>query len=66
MYCLNVGCADCVGDGQHLLPFFMLGDELVAVGAILYEFERVLTGSLRVQGFACCFESFRRVVLKKG
>ena len=34
MYCLHVGGADGVGDGQHLLLFVMLGDEFVAVGAI--------------------------------
>lgn len=35
MYCLNVGCKDGVGDGQHLLPFVMLGDEVVEVGSIV-------------------------------
>lgn len=48
--CLPVGCADGVGDGQHLLPSVMLGDEVSAVRGILYHLERVLTGSLLVGG----------------
>lgn len=59
VYCLKVGCDD-VGDGQHLLPFVMLGDEAVAVGAMLYHFERVSTGSLRVEG-SRVFVTFRMV-----
>ena len=35
MYCLNVGCKDGVGDGQHLLPFVMLGDEVIEAGSII-------------------------------
>ena len=50
LYCLLVGCTDDVGDGQHLLLSVMLGDEVVAVGAILDHLERVFTGSLRMGG----------------
>lgn len=60
MYCLDVDWADGVGDGQHLLPFVMLGDEVVAVGAMLYDLERVFTGSLRV-GAPRVFVTFRIV-----
>ena len=35
MGCLRVGWVDGVGDGQHLFPFVMPGDECVAVGVIL-------------------------------
>lgn len=67
MYWLHVGCADGVGDGQHLLPFVKLGEEVVVVGGILDHLERLFTGSLRVgvQGFSYRFEWFRRMMLKK-
>ncbi len=61
MYCLYVGCADGVGDGQHLLLFVMLGDEVVAVGAMLINLERVFTGSLRVGRGGRVVVSFRIV-----
>ena len=54
MDCLDVGCADGIGDGQHLFPFVTPGDEVVAVGVILF------TGSLRV-GALRVFVSFRIV-----
>lgn len=41
IYCLQVGCTDGAGDGQHLFPFVKLGDEVVAVGAMLYDLERI-------------------------
>ena len=50
MYCLHIGGADGVEDGQHLLLFVMLGDEFVAVGAILDHTRRGSTGSLAVGG----------------
>ena len=37
MYCLRVGCADGVGDGQHLFPIVEFGEEDIparAIGAI--------------------------------
>lgn len=64
MYCFSVGFKDGVGDGQHLLPFVMLGDEVVEVGSIvLLLLGRVFTGSLRVRGFggSRVFVSFRMV-----
>lgn len=67
MYCLHAGRVDGVGDGQHLLPYVMLGDEVIAVGAILYPPERVFTGSLLVgvRAISSRFVVFRRVVLEK-
>ena len=60
MYWLHMGCADGVGDGQHLLPFVTLGEEVVVVGGILDHLERLFTGSLRVGG-SRFFVSFRMV-----
>lgn len=48
--CLLAVCPDGVGDGQHLFPFVMLSDEVVAMGAIVYCLGRVVTGSLRLRG----------------
>ena len=64
IYCLPEGCADGVGDGQHLLPFVMPGDEVVVVGAMFYPLERVFTGSLLVEGLQV-FVWFR-IVLEGG
>ena len=61
MYCLHVGGADGVEDGQHLLLFVMLGDEFVAVGAILDHSKRGSTGSLAVGGGYKIFVMFRMV-----
>ena len=68
MYCLRVGCADGVGDGQHLLPNVEFGEEDIPAGAISGLLGRLFTGPLRVRGgskFPYRFESFRRVVLEK-
>ena len=70
MYCLDEGCADGVetGDDQHLLLLAMLGDEFVAVGAMLRRLGAVIhwfaSGS-GVQSFSCRFEWFRRVVCRR-
>lgn len=64
MYCLQVACADGVGDGQHLLPFVKFGDEDIPAGAILGHLERLFTGPLRVGGFKV-FVSFR-IVSERG
>lgn len=63
MYCLPVGCTDGAGDGQHLFPFVKLGDEVVAVGAMVYHSARIyhwFASGLGIQAFSCSFESFRQ------
>lgn len=48
-----MGCADGVGDGQHLLPIVEFGEEDIAagaIGAILGHLEQLLTGPLRNWG----------------
>ena len=59
MYCFDGGCADGVetGDGQHLLLFVMLGDEFVAVGAML----RTLGASIHWFASGSGVQSFRVV-----
>ena len=49
MYCLDVGCGDGVGDGQHPFPSVILGDEVLVEGCMLYHLGRGLSGSLLVE-----------------
>ena len=58
-----MGCADGVGDGQHLVPIVELGEEDIpagAIGAILGHLDQLLTGPLRNWGKRG-LENFRTV-----